>query len=427
MDTFMEKLAHRLTAQEMIKANTAAEAEELNYLKNQVRDYHECLDQMQNLVNESAARIGSLKGEETENYKKLMEDIELLFEAVDAAGEKNAQKNAQNIEELKSFINEKMRTPIPAENAAAAGDEWQREYGLLFEAVEAAGEKTSRENIQAIEVLKQFLTEQLEEIKNSENSGEDAETQEKLDMLFGAMEAAGEKTSRENIQAIDALKLFLSEQLEELKSSEDDTKRQEELGMLFGAVDAAGEKTSRQNIQAIENLKQFVSEKLEEAANKEDGKERLEEELERLFAAVNASGDRVVNQNGQEIDDLKQFIGEKLANSQKDQESIEQLKRFIESKIQGLREDKEASRQFEETVTGKLDESQEKVHKECVKVYRNVQAAMAEELEKQNTEQSSQIKMLKKRLELVTIVAGASAAAAVISLILQVVMCFQSL
>lgn len=412
MDTFMEKLAHRLTAQEMIKANTAAEAEELNYLKNQVRDYHECLDQMQNLVNEGTAQIRGLKSGETENYKKLQEDVELLFEAVDAAGEKSALRNVQAIEELKSLLNEKMTTAIPTENTAVAADEWQQE------------------NRQAIETLKQFLDERLEEIKNSRSSEEDTVKQEKLDMLFGAVEEAGEKTSRENRQAIETLKQFLGEQLEEIKNSgdgEEDTRRQEELGMLFGAVDAAGEKTSRQNIQAIESLKQFVSEKLEEIARKEDESERLEEELGRLFAAVNASGERVVNHNGQEIDDLKQFIGEKLADNDKNRENIEQLKRFIESKIQGLQEDKDSSRQLEAVVTGKLDESNEKVHKECVKVYRNVQAAMAEELEKQNAEQSSQIKMLKKRLDLVTIVAGASAAAAVISVILQAVLCFQTL
>ena len=42
MDTFMDNLAQRLSAQEMISANTAAEAEELNQLKVQVKDYDEC-------------------------------------------------------------------------------------------------------------------------------------------------------------------------------------------------------------------------------------------------------------------------------------------------------------------------------------------------------------------------------------------------
>ena len=44
MDMFMDKLAQKLTAQEIIKANTAADTEELNKLKGQVKDYSACLD-----------------------------------------------------------------------------------------------------------------------------------------------------------------------------------------------------------------------------------------------------------------------------------------------------------------------------------------------------------------------------------------------
>ena len=35
MDTFMDKLAQKLNAQEMIKANSAADAEEMDQLKSQ--------------------------------------------------------------------------------------------------------------------------------------------------------------------------------------------------------------------------------------------------------------------------------------------------------------------------------------------------------------------------------------------------------
>ena len=47
MDTFMDKLAQKLNAQEMIKANSAADAEEMDQLKSQLREYDECLAQMQ--------------------------------------------------------------------------------------------------------------------------------------------------------------------------------------------------------------------------------------------------------------------------------------------------------------------------------------------------------------------------------------------
>ena len=52
MDMFMDKLAQKLTAQEMIKANTAADTEELNRLKSRVAAYNECLEKLQKLIDE---------------------------------------------------------------------------------------------------------------------------------------------------------------------------------------------------------------------------------------------------------------------------------------------------------------------------------------------------------------------------------------
>lgn len=49
MDTFMDKLAQKLTAQEIIKANAAAETEELNQLRSQVKEYNACMLQLQEI------------------------------------------------------------------------------------------------------------------------------------------------------------------------------------------------------------------------------------------------------------------------------------------------------------------------------------------------------------------------------------------
>lgn len=52
MDSFIDKLAQKFTAQEIIKANATAEAEELHRAREQVRQYEECLDEMKQ-VNDS--------------------------------------------------------------------------------------------------------------------------------------------------------------------------------------------------------------------------------------------------------------------------------------------------------------------------------------------------------------------------------------
>lgn len=49
MDNFMDKLAQRLTAQEMIKANSAADAAELERLQKQLAQYDACLQEMRKL------------------------------------------------------------------------------------------------------------------------------------------------------------------------------------------------------------------------------------------------------------------------------------------------------------------------------------------------------------------------------------------
>ncbi len=61
MDTFIDKLAQRLTAQEMIKANTAADAEELHKVQGQVKQYEAYLDEMQSISSATAAAVTRLE------------------------------------------------------------------------------------------------------------------------------------------------------------------------------------------------------------------------------------------------------------------------------------------------------------------------------------------------------------------------------
>lgn len=61
MDTFIDKLAQRLTAQEMIKANTAADAEELHKAQGQVKQYEAYLDEMQNISSATVAAVNRLE------------------------------------------------------------------------------------------------------------------------------------------------------------------------------------------------------------------------------------------------------------------------------------------------------------------------------------------------------------------------------
>lgn len=78
MDIFMDKLAQRATAQEIIKANTAADLEELNRLKNQVGEYNECLARLQKLLEDSSGKLEGMKAEDGEVRRLVQDGLERM-------------------------------------------------------------------------------------------------------------------------------------------------------------------------------------------------------------------------------------------------------------------------------------------------------------------------------------------------------------
>lgn len=61
MDMFMDKLAQKLTAQEIIRANSAADTEELNRLRNQIAEYNDCLTKLQKLIDDGTEKFQAVQ------------------------------------------------------------------------------------------------------------------------------------------------------------------------------------------------------------------------------------------------------------------------------------------------------------------------------------------------------------------------------
>lgn len=102
MDTFIDKLAQKLTAQEMIKANSAAEAAELNKTKMQVARYDELLREIRalNKINEeSAVQVNKLLTDCMEKIEASSHQ-EKVNQLIDESLAKIAeiQKNEQSLE-----------------------------------------------------------------------------------------------------------------------------------------------------------------------------------------------------------------------------------------------------------------------------------------------------------------------------------------
>lgn len=84
MDTFIDKLAQRLTAQEMIKANSAADAEELHKVQGQVKQYEAYLDEMKNISAATAEAVSRLEqaGEASSEMTDRLEHASVASAAV---------------------------------------------------------------------------------------------------------------------------------------------------------------------------------------------------------------------------------------------------------------------------------------------------------------------------------------------------------
>jgi len=99
MDTFMDKLAQKLNAQEMIKANSAADAEEMSRLKSQVEGYKECLDKVQQLADEGIGKLQQLTDEGIDKLQQIQQDEEARkeIEATIAQLKEDLSKELENI------------------------------------------------------------------------------------------------------------------------------------------------------------------------------------------------------------------------------------------------------------------------------------------------------------------------------------------
>lgn len=88
MDMFMDKIAQKLNAQDIIRANTVAETDQLNKLKGQAAEYQECLRKMQKLIDdgisrmEQAGQISSTQDKQLEELRTSVSGLEQKLEAM---------------------------------------------------------------------------------------------------------------------------------------------------------------------------------------------------------------------------------------------------------------------------------------------------------------------------------------------------------
>lgn len=99
MDNFMDKLAQKFSAQEMIKANSQAEAEELKRLQMQVSEYEKILQEIRKLNyknTELSEKLDLMIGDNADKIQGMKEDEQKLIAALrDLTDEQTRNREAE--------------------------------------------------------------------------------------------------------------------------------------------------------------------------------------------------------------------------------------------------------------------------------------------------------------------------------------------
>ena len=114
MDNFIDRLAQKFIAGEVIKANSVAEEKELKRLREQIAEYEKCLQEMRKIQmtnTQTAQNLHDLMVEGTEGFRKLtkesvakISDIQLDTEAQKAEAQKAVETAVATMEQMEEKV-----------------------------------------------------------------------------------------------------------------------------------------------------------------------------------------------------------------------------------------------------------------------------------------------------------------------------------
>lgn len=152
MDMFMDKLAQKMTAQEIIKANTAADTEELNRLKSQLEEYNECLAKLKKLIEQGELKLKSFQADRGELEHLVQENRGGIQEA-QARAERNGEKLAGILQESEKNLQERLEAI-----GASTDESVHKECVKVYRNVQAVVVEESGKQIKAAEEARSAAT-----------------------------------------------------------------------------------------------------------------------------------------------------------------------------------------------------------------------------------------------------------------------------
>ncbi|MCH5341805.1 MAG: hypothetical protein J1E01_10075 [Acetatifactor sp.] len=192
MDMFMDKLAQKLTAQEIIKANTTAEAEDLNRLRNQIDEYDRCLAKLKQLLEESADK---LKGNSDQN-----EQLQKLLAERLGNVEANLGERFGNVD---TILGERLggMDAVLGQRLGDMNNALEQRLGDMNSALEQRLGDMNRALEQRFSDLDQSMDAKLGQLDSKIDEGEDTHLEEKLLSITESVHKECVKVYR-NVQAV---------------------------------------------------------------------------------------------------------------------------------------------------------------------------------------------------------------------------------
>lgn len=325
MDSFMDKIAQKFTAQDMIKANTAAEEKEMERLRKQVAEYDERLNELRRLN----------------------------------------QENLVTAEQLRKLVTQ--------------GQDQGALFTTTVHTMGAPGTETLSRDIQE---LRQALSSQMQDMR---------ELQEVLE------------NQQDGMQGVRQLLTGQTQDMRELQETIDGQAQN-----ILALRQAVGQPQTQSQPQDNEELKEALSKQLNDIGELKEAAEQQAESLQTLRQVLSAQ-----SQN------LMQEIRQALASQQDSQgtKELQGLQGYMEEQAQNVKKLQEMLSAQNGRLNEISDRLMEHIHREDVKVYRNVQAAVGEENKTMVSTLGDKFKSIKTMLLVTLLVSLANIAMWVLSIL----------
>lgn len=388
MDSFIDKLAQKFTAQEIIKANSSAEAAELKRTREQVQQYENCLEEMKN-VNESM-KESLVKLEQT-----LSLDLE-KFGQVQVPTEDINSVMEDGVDDILAAIEENMNALKETQNEAKLQQDLAQEQmsGQLRDIQEKLSGQLAGQ-IQSIQdCVSGQLGEQLQGVQNSMSG-----------LLYDQIQSI-QSNMAEQMQGMQGAQSNIAEQMQGLQGTQSNM---------------------AERMQSIQELQdKFNGHMLGQMQDMQQVQEAQEKLSIQITGQLHAVQDKLLQQMKAEraLALASQEEGNKFS-----EEQITVLKEQSDAQLASMREQLggQLDTKLGEQLSTQKEQIADYVHKENVKVYRNVQAVVVDEAGKQTENMTALINKVMTKNQMLMRLVIASVACSGLSLAAAVFLILRSL